>query len=95
MSKIIGVTAGTPTSPEAMAEKLKPVTDEIYVGTSEPTDPNIKIWVDPNEEDIPEGGGVGTDEEIVAVLIETDMLPAVYDESGILCDENRNVILRY
>lgn len=37
-----------------------------------------------------------SDNEQIAMLIESDMLPAVYDASGaILTDENGNVILRY
>ena len=41
------------------------------------------------------GGNVDQMEQL-QMLIETDMLPAVHDETGkILTDENGNVILRY
>lgn len=42
------------------------------------------------------GEGMINDEEMLAVLIETDMLPAVHDSSkAILIDTKGNVILRY
>lgn len=37
-------------SNKALFEALKNIGgDEIYVGTTEPTDPNIKLWLNPNE----------------------------------------------
>lgn len=73
MSKIIGVTVGTPHNTEAIAEKLKPVKTVngiapdakgnvvvksgavtskpgFYVGTDEPTDPDVVLWVNPDGE---------------------------------------------
>ncbi len=43
------------------------------------------------------GSGGNVDQESqIAMLIEVDMLPAVYDTNGaILTDENGNIILRY
>lgn len=43
-----------------------------------------------------EGNIVQSDNEIIADLIETDMLPAVYNTEGkILTDENGKIVLRY
>ena len=64
--------------------------DEIYVGEEEPTDENIKIFIDTSKE-----AEYEETVETVLLLAETDMLPAVHDGNGILCDENKNIILRY
>lgn len=64
--------------------------EEIYIGEEAPADESLKIFIDTSKE--------AEYEELaktVLLLAKTDMLPAVYDESGMLCDENRNVILRY
>lgn len=38
------------------------------------------------------GGEPATDEEMLEALMESDLLNAVYDESGILADENNNIL---
>lgn len=88
--------AKQPTKPTYTAEEVGAlpadtvIPEEVYIGNETPTDENIKIWIDTSEE-----AEFEEYVETVALLAETDMLPAVYDESGILCDENKNVILRY
>ncbi len=44
MSKIIGVTVGTPTSPKAMAKELKPVTS--VNGTTPDENGNVELKLD-------------------------------------------------
>jgi hypothetical protein len=42
------------------------------------------------------GGGVGSDVENLSMLIDADLLPAMFDETGaIITDGNGNVILKY
>lgn len=42
------------------------------------------------------GGGVGTEEEVLQMLTDTDMLPAVHNTDGkVLTDETGRIVLRY
>ena len=69
--------------------------NSVHFGEEEPTDAKTgDFWYDESEG---EGGGGGlSDAECLALLVETDMLPAVYNADGkILTDENGKIILRY
>lgn len=72
----------------------------IHIGPGAPTDENVNVWVDTDENPEnapPSGGSVSlSDKDCLSALIETDMLPAVHDLDGkILTNENGSVILRY
>ena len=74
------------------AEKLKEYVgsgggNSVYFSEEEPTDAKTgDFWYDESEDDTSQ----------LSLLIETDMLPAVYNADGkILTDENGKIILRY
>lgn len=81
---------------EYLAENPAGGGDSVYVlgegETIEDAPEDADVVIDPNGE----GTEIPTEKDYLAMLIETDMLPAVHDASGaILTDENGKVILRY
>ena len=64
--------------------------NSVYFSEEEPTDAKTgDFWYDESEDPV-------TDTSQLSLLIETDMLPAVYNADGkILTDENGKIILRY
>ena len=69
--------------------------NSVYFTENEPPEAQTgDFWYD--ESDGESGGGSLSDAECLALLVETDMLPAVYNADGkILTDENGKIILRY
>jgi hypothetical protein len=71
--KIRGNTVGTPIKPEKAVVKCQNLTEEekaqarenigasaIHIGTEPPTDPNVTLWVDTDEEGIDSLGDIET-----------------------------------
>lgn len=68
-------------SNKALFEALKNIGgDEIYVGTTEPTDPNIKLWLNPNENFVSIEQTTGDSE--VAVMSQKAVTEAIAGAGG-------------
>lgn len=74
---------------------------EVYVGGTGQDNPTAEKLVKKSELDEAiknAGGGAGgsvdfaTDEEVIEALAEADLLIAVADNTGVICDENENVL---
>ena len=73
---------------------------EVYVGGTGKDDPEAEKLVKKSELDeaLKNAGGTGgsvnfaTDEEVLEALAESDLLIAVADNTGVICDENGNIL---
>lgn len=63
----------------------------VYIGSEKPTDPNVKVWISPED---PEAPDTSEEEKIMDLLIDLGIAPVVLDNDGsVLTDGDNSVLL--